>query len=299
MTTSSLFSPEYEEKARGVQQRSLVCVAWADFALAVVARMGRKMDAELTLSEAREILGLNSQASIEDARRAYRQLALRHHPDKSAEPDAKARFQRINDAWMRLQAWHEDQEEEQTAAAVDDTAADDDPQLQAQLERQRQAFDRAERDALDQLDSSIRQQQFSGGWFFDTRDWAEYEYVNRASIGEHFETQRQVSEVAAVSSWTVNRALRQADAAISQGKFAAATRLLTRAIEEIREADKESAHRVKFDAQLEPDVLFKRSQCYSQLDSEWPFRTWESHPICTGPACPRADLALASRSDSA
>ena len=249
------------------------------------------MDAELTLSEAREILGLNSQASVEDARRAYRQLALRHHPDKSAEPDAKAKFQRINDAWMRLQAWHEDQEEEEeTAAAADESFAwtdHDHPQLQAQLERQRQAFDRAERDALDQLDSSIRrqQQQFSGGWFSDPRgwgaiqpDWVEFERVNRASIWEHFETQRRMSKLAAVSTWTVNRALRQADAAISQRKFAAAARLLTRALVEIREADKESAHQVKFDAQLEADVLFKRSQCYSQLDSEWPFRTWESHP---------------------
>ena len=65
----------------------------------------------------------------------------------------------------------------------------------------------------------------------------------------------------------LSRCLCQADAAISQRKFAAAARLLTRAIEEIREADKESARQVKFDAELEADVLFKRSQCYSQLDS--------------------------------
>ena len=172
---------------------------------------------ELTLGEAREILGLNSQASAEDARRAYRQLALRHHPDKSVEPDAKAKFQRINDAWMRLQAWHEDQEEEEETESFAWTDRDD-PQLQAQLERQRQACDRAERDALDQLDSSIRRQQreFSGGWFSDPRgwggtqpDWAEFERVNRASIWEHFETQRRVSQLAAVSTWRINRCLCQ------------------------------------------------------------------------------------------
>ena len=255
------------------------------------------MDAELTLSEAREILGLNSQASVEDARRAYRQLALRQHPDKSAEPDAKAKFQRINDAWMRLQAWHEDHEE-QTAAAVDETAADDDPQLQAQLERQSQAFDRAERDALDQLERSIQRQQGQWSGIFASKQpcWAGFEFEEQHKIWKHYETQRRVSELAAVSTWTVNRALRQADAAISQRKFAAAARLLTTALEEIREADKESAHQVKFDAQLEADVLFRRSQCYSQLDSTTRLEPGRATPSAL---TPRADPALALRSDSA
>jgi hypothetical protein len=49
----------------------------------------------MRLGEAREVLGLTAASTPEDARRAYRRLALTAHPDKNSSPDATERFQRI------------------------------------------------------------------------------------------------------------------------------------------------------------------------------------------------------------
>ena len=49
----------------------------------------------MKLSEAREVLGIGPDDGLEEARRAYRKLALVHHPDKSDAPDATATFQRV------------------------------------------------------------------------------------------------------------------------------------------------------------------------------------------------------------
>mmetsp|Transcript_12316 Transcript_12316/g.37743 ORF Transcript_12316/g.37743 Transcript_12316/m.37743 type:complete len:934 (+) Transcript_12316:2-2803(+) len=61
----------------------------------------------MRLAEARDVLGITSDSTSEDARRAYRRLALTAHPDKNSSPDATEHFQRIQDAFTRIQASEE------------------------------------------------------------------------------------------------------------------------------------------------------------------------------------------------
>lgn len=49
-----------------------------------------------------EILGVESNASADDLRRAFRQLAKKYHPDVSKEADAEANFKEINEAYAVL-----------------------------------------------------------------------------------------------------------------------------------------------------------------------------------------------------
>ncbi len=49
-----------------------------------------------------EILGVSRNASQDEIKRAYRQLARKYHPDVSTEPDAEARFKEINEAYQVL-----------------------------------------------------------------------------------------------------------------------------------------------------------------------------------------------------
>ena len=58
----------------------------------------------MKLKEAKEALELEQDATLEDARVAYRKLALSEHPDKSDRADANTRFQRIQDAYTCIQA---------------------------------------------------------------------------------------------------------------------------------------------------------------------------------------------------
>jgi curved DNA-binding protein CbpA len=58
----------------------------------------------MRVSEARDVLGLGPDATPEDARKAYKRLALQHHPDKAGNsPEATANFQKIQDAYTTLQ----------------------------------------------------------------------------------------------------------------------------------------------------------------------------------------------------
>lgn len=49
-----------------------------------------------------EILGLSRGASLQEIRTAYRQLARELHPDVNPSPEAKARMQKINEAYAAL-----------------------------------------------------------------------------------------------------------------------------------------------------------------------------------------------------
>ncbi len=57
----------------------------------------------MNVVEAHSVLGLAQDASLEDVKRSYRQLAFRYHPDLHPEdPHAKRKFQRINEAYLLL-----------------------------------------------------------------------------------------------------------------------------------------------------------------------------------------------------
>ncbi len=49
-----------------------------------------------------DVLGVERTAAPDEIRKAYRDLARRHHPDVSREPDATSRFQQINEAYEVL-----------------------------------------------------------------------------------------------------------------------------------------------------------------------------------------------------
>jgi preprotein translocase subunit Sec63 len=59
----------------------------------------------MTLEEARQLLGLDLQATRKEVRAAYRRAARRWHPDRApagAEEDYRARMQQINAAYQRI-----------------------------------------------------------------------------------------------------------------------------------------------------------------------------------------------------
>ena len=58
----------------------------------------------MRLATACDELGLGLDATPEEAKKAYRRLALQHHPDKAGNsPEATAKFQRIQEAFTKLQ----------------------------------------------------------------------------------------------------------------------------------------------------------------------------------------------------
>ena len=50
-----------------------------------------------------EVLGLSREASEADIKRAFRELALKHHPDRNKDdPSAEGKFKEINEAYQVL-----------------------------------------------------------------------------------------------------------------------------------------------------------------------------------------------------
>src|SRR5688572_3302439 len=50
----------------------------------------------------RELLGVDARASLNDVKKAYRNLAVLYHPDKNPDPEAKAQFLKITEAYEAL-----------------------------------------------------------------------------------------------------------------------------------------------------------------------------------------------------
>lgn len=50
----------------------------------------------------RELLGVDSRATPEDIKKAYRKLAVLYHPDRNPDPEAKAQFVKITEAYEAL-----------------------------------------------------------------------------------------------------------------------------------------------------------------------------------------------------
>ena len=57
----------------------------------------------MTRKDALEILGLEADASLDEAKRAYRELSRRYHPDRNPAPNATAMFRYLHDAWEYIQ----------------------------------------------------------------------------------------------------------------------------------------------------------------------------------------------------
>ena len=51
------------------------------------------------MSEHYAALGLKSDASLSDIKRAFRQKASQFHPDRNSDPDAPARFREVQEAY--------------------------------------------------------------------------------------------------------------------------------------------------------------------------------------------------------
>lgn len=57
----------------------------------------------MTHERAYEILGLDTNAALGDAKTAYRELVKVYHPDKNLAPNAAVMFRLIKDAWEYIQ----------------------------------------------------------------------------------------------------------------------------------------------------------------------------------------------------
>jgi molecular chaperone DnaJ len=56
----------------------------------------------MNLKEAYQTLGLSEQASEEEVKKKYKELTRKYHPDVNKEPDADAKFKKINEAYQTI-----------------------------------------------------------------------------------------------------------------------------------------------------------------------------------------------------
>lgn len=69
----------------------------------------------MQLSEAYTILGIPENSTEEEAKKAYRKLAAKHHPDIDKTPGAEENFKKINAAFDRIKSGEPDQPDFQNA----------------------------------------------------------------------------------------------------------------------------------------------------------------------------------------
>lgn len=66
------------------------------------------------------MLGIPDDATPAEARRAYRQLARKLHPDVNAAPDAAEQFRELTEAWARVSSpgWQRRSESRRTVGGL-------------------------------------------------------------------------------------------------------------------------------------------------------------------------------------
>ena len=106
----------------------------------------------MTREEALEILGLDANASLEEARAAYRALARSYHPDKNSASNAAVMFRIISDAWVVVQNTvgeqraTEDIKQQRAAAEAAYRRAEEERKKREAAYRQAQEEERKKRD---------------------------------------------------------------------------------------------------------------------------------------------------------
>ena len=63
-----------------------------------------------TIRYYQNLLGLDVHVTREQAKAAYREMARKHHPDRNPGIDTTLRMQVINDAYLRINRFLDDQE---------------------------------------------------------------------------------------------------------------------------------------------------------------------------------------------
>lgn len=95
------WSLEKEITFTSILKFSLYVVLWVALLrlLQTVATSERQVE---TFFDPYQILGLDSGATKEEIKKAFRTLSLRYHPDKSTEPDAENKYIAIQKAYETL-----------------------------------------------------------------------------------------------------------------------------------------------------------------------------------------------------
>ena len=71
----------------------------------MVRRKGKKLSVTSISEEYYEILGIDSSASEDDIKKAFRKLALQYHPDRNSEDeDAEKKFIAITEAYNKIES---------------------------------------------------------------------------------------------------------------------------------------------------------------------------------------------------
>lgn len=65
----------------------------------------------MNLKEAYSTLNLDSNATEEEVKKRYKELTRKYHPDVNKEPDADAKFKKINEAYARIKEGDEPEQE--------------------------------------------------------------------------------------------------------------------------------------------------------------------------------------------